>query len=330
MSGSGSNAFLDLLRVLAPQGVPELVLLVAAALLAVIAAGTIAFLAAWLGAWLERRLAPDGSGVQDSGGAESGGRPLGRVFAWAGAFGALAACPIAPNVFFADLRHGAVAMLALLGLSTVGEALQRPDGRGARALAASGAAGLALLAALLAAGTPNLIAASLTQSAGIGLAWSAFTDPFVLLSFAVFVAARAGEPRDDASGSFSAARVRRFAWAVLGACYFLGGFESPLTWTLRQSLGEAPGFLNHGVGADGREFTQVSLGGFLFQMACAATLFAKALLLEAAAARLGAQSRRAASPWSTRLPWPGMIALATLALAGAGAWEWFAAVTGAR
>jgi hypothetical protein len=315
VSGSGGNAFLDLLSALAPSWLPPWSLALASALFAIAAALVLLAVAGWISLRLELRLGAAARAAASS-------ANLGGVLAWAGGLGALAAYPLAPHVFFADLDHGVLVMLALLGLAAAGRALdERPA---FRAVASWNVAALALLVGVLVAGTPNLFAASRTQSAAGGVAWAAFENPFAAAACLVFVGALASDARGRGEGEpwLAADRAGALAWAALGATYFLGGFESPLTWFLRRSLGEDPGFLNHVLRADGSTRTEVALGGFAFQLVCAATLFAKALALLGVATWLGfARSRPLVARWLAAR-WATAACVACLCLGGAGLWEW--------
>src|SRR5688572_19734396 len=117
MSGSGSSAFLDLLRVLSPAGTPQWALIAGAALFSVAVAAILVAVVAKLGAWAERK-----AGVQAAG--AGGSRPTDRAgpWIWVGTLGALAVFPWAPHVFFADLQLGAFAAIVLLSLVAVGRA----------------------------------------------------------------------------------------------------------------------------------------------------------------------------------------------------------------
>jgi len=171
-------------------------------------------------------------------------------------------------------------------------------------------------------GSANLIESSRQQSAAFGMGWAVFRTPFSAAALALFLAAGiavAGERVVD-SGRFAwlaGPHPRLFLLSALAAVYFLGGFESPLTAALRRSLGEDPGFLNHVTLADGSLQTRVAIGGLVFQLVCAATLAAKAMLVMAAMSWL-----RARRPRLFELG-PERRAILGLACAiGAGLWEW--------
>jgi NADH-quinone oxidoreductase subunit H len=160
--------------------------------------------------------------------------------------------------------------------------------------------GLALLVPVMIGGTLNLIEASRLQSDWYGMGWFVFKNPFGLPALLLFLTAALAEtkrapfdlPEADSelvagfhteysgirwSFFFMEEYTAMFLMSALAALFVLGGFESPLTWGLRQSLGEDPGFLNHAVLADGSTKTVIAFGGLLFQVVCALTLIAKTL-----------------------------------------------------
>jgi len=112
-----------------------------------------------------------------------------------------------------------------------------------------------------------------------------------------------------------------FLLSGLAATFFFGGFESPLTWSLRRSLGEDPGFFNHAQLADGSTQTRIAIGGLMFQLACAATLIGKTMVgvfvLLWLQARPDARLHRAMEI-SRRV----LVPLGPVLLIGAALWEW--------
>jgi NADH-quinone oxidoreductase subunit H len=236
---------------------------------------------------------------------------LAPAIALAGILGAMAAYPFSPHVFFADIDLGLFLILALSSVTTIGIvmagwasnskwALLGAMREAAQVIAYEVPLGLALLVPVMIGGTLNLIEASRLQSDWYGMGWFVFKNPFGLPALLLFLTAALAEtkrapfdlPEADSelvagfhteysgirwSFFFMEEYTAMFLMSALAALFFLGGFESPLTWGLRQSLGEDPGFLNHVVLADGSTKTVIAFGGLLFQVVCALTLIAKTL-----------------------------------------------------
>jgi NADH-quinone oxidoreductase subunit H len=236
---------------------------------------------------------------------------LAPAIALAGILGAMAAYPFSPHVFFADIDLGLFLILALSSVTTIGIvmagwasnskwALLGAMREAAQVIAYEVPLGLALLVPVMIGGTLNLIEASRLQSDWYGMGWFVFKNPFGLPALLLFLTAALAEtkrapfdlPEADSelvagfhteysgirwSFFFMEEYTAMFLMSALAALFFLGGFESPLTWGLRQSLGEDPGFLNHAVLADGSTKTVIAFGGLLFQVVCALTLIAKTL-----------------------------------------------------
>ena len=327
---------MDLLLALAPAGVPDWLLVGLSALMAVAMGLALVLANACFGQALERRLA----GVPVGGprtwlgsvlGAPTNENPrarfaFGPALALAGTLGALAAYPLAPHVFFADLELGWFVIVVLLFVSSLGSASIDRDGAraGATRLFEAFAPVLALLAGLLIAGTSNLIAASRLQSDGFGMGWAVFKNPFALLAAVLFLATacRARPLRVSESAESVNKSTSKFLLCALAAVYFLGGFESPLSWALRRSLGEDPGFLNHVVLADGSTRTQIAIGGLVFQVVCACTLLAKTWLGVAALSWLERNQERSRFATAAALLQRSSLTIGILCVLGAGLWEW--------
>ena len=335
MSSSGGNAFLDLLLALAPASMPDWLLVGLSALMAVGVGLALVAVNAFFGNALERRLA----GAPVSGprnwfsavrGSQAVENPSADGRAWfapaialAGTLGALAAYPLAPHVFFADLELGWFVIVALLFVSSLADAWSDRDGgsAGMARIVDAVPTVLALFAGLLIAGTSNLIAASRLQAGEFGMGWAVFKNPFALLAAVLFLASACRTQRARVSGlaEIASESTRKFLISALASVYFLGGFESPLTWGLRQSLGEDPGFLNHVVLADGSSWTQIALGGFVFQVVCACTLLAKSWLVIAGLSwleRNGSHSRIIGAFQRHSMT------IGIACVLGAGLWEW--------
>lgn len=325
---------MDLLLALAPAGVPDGLLVGLSALLAVVVGLVLVLVNACFGQVLERRLAGAPVGGPRTWLSAVLGEPTGvgpharfafaPAIALAGTLGALAAYPLAPHVFFADLELGWFVIVALLFVSSLGSAsMDRDEGR--IRIADAVPLLLALFTGLLIAGTSNLIAASRLQSDWFGMGWAVFKNPFALLAAALFLATACRERGDRMPGQAEIlnASTRKLLLCALAAVYFLGGFESPLTWALRRSLGEDPGFLNHVVSAAGSARTQIAIGGLVFQFVCAGTLLAKCWLGVAALGwleRNGERSRFKSVLQRCSMP------IGIVCVLGAGLWEWTRAV----
>ncbi|MEO6710790.1 MAG: hypothetical protein ABI054_13680 [Planctomycetota bacterium] len=307
MSGSGSNAFLDLLRAVAPAGLPDwATLLLAAAVTAAVAITGVA-----IQAWLCRRIAGRLAGKLSSG-------PMlpttpAQGWAFAATLGAIAAYPLAPHVFFADIELGLLLILACLALASIVS----------DACADLGwliLLGVALLVPVIAGGSLNLIEASRLQSDWFGMGWFLLKSPFALPASILFLVAALGWARRESMSPIERS-TGMFLLSGLAATFFFGGFESPLTWSLRRSLGEDPGFLNHVPLADGSGQTRIAIGGLMFQLACAATLLGKTMLGVFLLLRLQARPSprfQQAMEVSRRV----LVPLGPALLIGAALWEW--------
>lgn len=344
MSGSGGNAFLDLLRALAPAGVGHELLVLLAALGAVAGGLALVLGNVILGRAVQRRLAGGSCGGPrvwftdlsaglhgSSATSTRAGALLASALTVGGSFGALAIYPLAPHVFFVDPKLGLFALFALLALGSLGSALTRRESAGPstlqrhdRALTRAIGMALAVGAGLVFAGTPNLIEASRIQSDGFGVGWAALENPFVCLAALLYFVAAACGPEDGCEEPFEALVLptRRFLLCAVAAVYFFGGFESPLTWWLRQSLGEDPGFLNHVVQADGSTQTRLAIGGLVFQLVAALTLLAKTWLGMVVLAWLRADRPRPRVDNLRSTLEGAAVPLGIAGLLGAGLWEW--------
>ena len=201
--------------------------------------------------------------------------------------GAMAVFPLSPGFFFADLDLGVFIIIALTSLTTIGVlmagwssnskwSLYGAMREAAQVVAYEIPLGVSLLVPLMVAGTFNLIEASAGQSGGLGIfnwyIWP-WVNPFMLPAFVLFFIAVLAEnkrapfdlPESESelvsgflteysgirwSFFFMEEYAAMFLLSVVGAVFFFGGFNSPLTEVLPE-------------------------GTFLWQAACAATLIAK-------------------------------------------------------
>lgn len=177
--------------------------------------------------------------------------------------GAMAAYPLAPGVFFADLDLGVFMILAFSSMTTIGVVMAGWASNskwtiyGAMREAAQVVAyeiplGIALLVPVMVAGTFNLIDASAAQSGWWGMKWFMFVNPFMLPAFVLFFIAALAETKrapfdlpeaeselvagfmTEYSGIrwsffFMEEYAAMFLMSAIAAVFFLGGFESPFT-----------------------------------------------------------------------------------------------------
>ncbi|MBJ02148.1 MAG: NADH-quinone oxidoreductase subunit NuoH [Planctomycetes bacterium] len=191
---------------------------------------------------------------------------LGSIFA------ALAALPLAPGVFFADIDLGLFFILAMSSMTTIGVVMagwasaSKWTVYGAMREAAQVVAyeiplGVSLLVPLIVAGTFNLNEASIHQAGWYGMHWYIFQNPFVLPAFVLFFISALAETKrapfdlpeaeselvagfmTEYSGIrwsffFMEEYAAMFLMSVVAAVFFLGGFESPFTSLARDIFGE--------------------------------------------------------------------------------------------
>lgn len=184
---------------------------------------------------------------------------------------AMAAYPLAPGVFFADIDLGVFFVIAMSSMTTIGVVMAGWASNskwtvfGAMREAAQVVAyeiplGVALLVPVMVAGTLNLREASELQSDWYGMGWFMFKNPFMLPAFVLyFIAALAETKRapfdlpeaeselvagfmTEYSGIrwsffFMEEYAAMFLMSALAAVFFLGGFESPLTWAAGEFFG---------------------------------------------------------------------------------------------
>ena len=274
----------------------------------------------------------------------------------AGILGAMAAYPFSPHVFFADIDLGLFLILALTSVTTIGIvmagwasnskwSLLGAMREAAQVIAYEVPLGLALLVPVMIGGTLNLIEASRLQSDWFGMGWFVFKNPFALPALVLFFIAALAETKrapfdlpeaeselvagfhTEYSGIrwsffFLEEYAGMFLMSAIAAVFFLGGFESPLTWGLRRSLGDDPGFLNHVVRADGSTQTVIAIGGLVFQLVCALTLIVKVLLGVFLMMWLRWTLPRLRVDQVMSMGYKYLTPLALLCVLGGGLWEW--------
>ena len=231
--GSGTNAFLELLRSFAGDLAPSWVLVLTSTVLAVGAAVTIISLNAMFSTWFERKVSGHIQcrfGPMYVGGWHGWAQALAdgiklltkedliprggdrALFMFAPAlllgaiFGAMVAFPISPEIFFADLDLGVYFILALSALTTIGVvmagwasnskwSLYGAMREAAQVVAYEIPLGVSLLVPVMVAGTFNLLEASAGQSGWYGMKWYIFQNPFMLPAGALFFIATLAETK---------------------------------------------------------------------------------------------------------------------------------------
>jgi NADH-quinone oxidoreductase subunit H len=376
MDGSGGNAFLDLLRAVSPEAIPGWVLICTAALIAVGVAVALISLIAMFSVWLERKVSghiqcrygpmyvgwhgwlqsiADGVKLllkEDI--VPSGADRVLFVFApalvLAAILGAMAAYPLAPHLFFADIHLGLFFIVAMSSMTTIGVvmagwssnskwSLYGSMREAAQVVAYEIPLGISLLVPVMIAGTFDLIEASRLQSDYFGMGWLLFKNPFMLPAFVLFFVAALAETKrapfdlpeaeselvagfmTEYSGIrwsffFMEEYAAMFLMSAIGAVFFLGGFESPLTALARQWWGQDPGFINHEGGR-----AVLSWGGLAFQGICALTLIVKTLFGVFLMMWLRWTLPRLRIDQVMTMGYKYLTPLALLCVLGAGAWE---------
>ncbi len=294
----GGNIFLTLLQKIAPAGVPPWAVILTACFVGIgILVGLVSVLVMFA-VWLERKVSGHIQcrfGPMYAGGwhgwaqsladgikllAKEDLIPLGAdaaLFVLAPAimlaaiFGAMAAMPLAPSVYFANLNLGLFAILAMSSMTTIGVvmagwasnskwALYGAMREAAQVVAYEIPLGISLLVPLMVIGTLNLGEASARQAGWYGMHWVLFQNPFVLPASILFFTATLAEtkrapfdlPESESelvagfmteysgirwSFFFLEEYAAMFLMSVVGAVFFLGGFESPFTHLARESFG---------------------------------------------------------------------------------------------
>ncbi|MAF64907.1 MAG: NADH-quinone oxidoreductase subunit NuoH [Planctomycetes bacterium] len=178
-------------------------------------------------------------------------------------FGAMAAMPLAPGFYFADINLGVFFILGMSALTTIGVimsgwasnskwSLYGAMREAAQVVAYEIPLGISLLAPLMVAGTFNLLEASEAQSGWFGMKWFVFQNPFLIPAAVLFFVAALAETKrapfdlpeaeselvagfmTEYSGIrwsffFMEEYAAMFLMSIVGAVFFFGGFESPFT-----------------------------------------------------------------------------------------------------
>jgi NADH-quinone oxidoreductase subunit H len=184
---------------------------------------------------------------------------------------AMTAFPLAPGFYFADISLGVFFILAMTSTTTIGVvmagwssnskwSLYGAMREAAQVIAYEIPLGISLLVPLMVAGTFNLIEASSAQAGLCGMNWFIFRNPFMLPAFVLFFTAILAETKrapfdlpeaeselvagfmTEYSGIrwsffFMEEYAAMFLYCVVGAFFFFGGFESPLTWAAGEAFG---------------------------------------------------------------------------------------------
>jgi len=294
----GGNIFLTLLEKVAPAGVPSWVLALTAAGVGIgILVGFVSVLVMFA-VWLERKVSghiqcrygPMYAGgwhgwaqsIADGvkllakedlipTGADKPLFVLAPALMLAAIFGALAAMPLSPSVYFTNLNLGLFAILAMSSMTTIGVvmagwasnskwALYGSMREAAQVVAYEIPFGISLLVPIMVVGTLHLGEASAAQAGWYGMHWVIFQNPFVLPAFVLFFVAALAEtkrapfdlPESESelvagfmteysgirwSFFFLEEYAAMFLMSVVAAVFFLGGFESPLTHAARETFG---------------------------------------------------------------------------------------------
>lgn len=192
----------------------------------------------------------------------------------ASVLGALAVLPLSPDFYFADASMGVFVVLALTSTTTIGVimagwasnskwSLYGAMREAAQVVAYEIPLGVSLLVPLMVAGTFNLIEASDGQAGGFGLfGWyiwpwvNPFMIPAAVLVFIAILAETKRAPFDlpeteselvsgfltEYSGIrwsffFMEEYAAMFLYSGVMAFFFFGGFHSPLTWIVEETVG---------------------------------------------------------------------------------------------
>lgn len=185
--------------------------------------------------------------------------------------GAFAALPMAPGFYFSDMNLGVFFIISMSALTTIGVVMAGWSSNskwslyGAMREAAQVVAyeiplGVSLLVPLMVAGTFNLNEASALQSGALGMDWLIFHNPFMLPAFVLFFIAVLAElkrapfdlPETESelvsgflteysgirwSFFFMEEYAAMFLFSLVGAFFFFGGFNSPVTWAAAEVFG---------------------------------------------------------------------------------------------
>jgi len=230
---SGTNAFLEVLRMAFGDLAPGWVLVLGSTLLAVGGALTLIAVNALFATWLERKVSGHIQcrfGPMYVGGWHGWAQSLAdgiklitkedlvprggdrTLFMFAPAlllaaiFGAMVAFPITPQIYFANVDLGVYFILGLSALTTIGVvmagwasnskwSLYGAMREAAQVVAYEVPLGISLLVPVMVAGTFNLLDASAEQSGWYGMHWFIFRNPFMIPALVLFFVASLAETK---------------------------------------------------------------------------------------------------------------------------------------
>jgi NADH-quinone oxidoreductase subunit H len=329
----GTNAFLEGLRLIAPDFLPDWVLMVSAAGVGVGLALALVSVVAMFSVWLERKVAGHIQcryGPMYAGGWHGWAQSIAdgvklllkedlvpkdadrALFMFAPAFvlaailGAMAAYPLAPALYFGEMHLGVFFIVAMSSMTTIGVVMagwasnSKWTVYGAMREAAQVVAyeiplGVSLLVPVMVAGTFDLREASAMQADYMGMGWFLFSNPFMFPAAAIYLVAALAETKrapfdlpeaeselvagfmTEYSGIrwsffFMEEYAAMFLMSAIGAAFFLGGFESPLTHFVGQAFGTEL-FVRDAAGA-----WALNPAGIPYQLVAGGTLIVKSML----------------------------------------------------
>ncbi len=249
---------------------------------------------------------------------------------------AMAVYPLAPGFFFADIHLGIFFVLAMTSTTTIGVvmagwssnskwSLYGSMREAAQVIAYEIPLGISLLVPIMVAGSFDLLEVSRGQTGLWGMNWYIWPwiDPFMLPAFVLFFIAILAETKrapfdlpeaeselvagfmTEYSGIrwsffFMEEYAAMFLYSVVGAFFFFGGFESPLTWGAAKLAGD---------------------GSVLYQVAAGTTLILKGFAGVFLMMWLRWTLPRVRIDQVMTLGYKYLTPLALLCVLGAGAWE---------
>jgi NADH-quinone oxidoreductase subunit H len=188
---------------------------------------------------------------------------------------AMAVYPLAPGFYFADIHLGIFFILAMTSTTTIGVvmagwssnskwSLYGSMREAAQVVAYEIPLGISLLVPIMVAGSFDLLEVSRGQAGFYGLNWYIWpwVNPFMLPAFVLFFIAILAETKrapfdlPEAESELVAGFMTEYSgirwsfffmeeyaamylYSVVGAFFFFGGFESPLTWAAAKFFGDA-------------------------------------------------------------------------------------------
>jgi NADH-quinone oxidoreductase subunit H len=263
--------------------------------------------------------------------------------------GAMAAYPLAPGVFFGEFSLGVFFIVAMSSVTTIGVVMAGWASNskwtiyGAMREAAQVVAyeiplGVTLLVPVMVAGTFSLREASALQAEWWGMGWFLFKNPFMLPAGVLFLIAALAETKrapfdlpeaeselvagfmTEYSGIrwsffFMEEYAAMFLMSAVGAVFFLGGFESPLTHLAAQ-LGGTELLLRDAAGA-----LSLNAAAIPYQLVAGGTLLAKSVFGVFLMMWLRWTLPRVRIDQVMTMGYKYLTPLALLCVVGAGVWE---------